>query len=256
MSRREQILAALVLVLSGLLIGILLVWLLSDDDADVDTGSGTTTTVEASSTTEPPVDDTRTTAASPTTTESTTTTQAPTTSAAPVTTTTASATPPPVADATNGEILGLPLGTPIDDVVAAMTAAFGAADTDSGWNGGCPLDGGPDDHERRMAWGNLSIRFDRWNQPEQLAGWGYQRGAAGFFDPEGPTPDDIVLDPGAEWNQTGNELAAALGVELDTFGDIFGLSFISTDVTSYRAPGLDGTTPFDYVGVRNADICE
>lgn len=255
MSRREQILAALVLLLSGLLLGVLLVWLLDDDGADLDAGSDTTTTtVDASSTTAPPADDTTTTAAPPTT-ESSTTTQAPTTTS-PVTTTTASATPPPVADATNGEILGLPLGTPIDDVVAAMTAAFGAADDDSGWNGGCPLDGGPDDHERRMAWGNLSIRFDRWNQPEQLAGWAYQRGAAGFFDPDGPTPDDIVLDPGVEWNQTGNELAAVLGVELETFGDIFGLSFFSTDFTSYRAPGLDGTTPFDYVGVRNADICE
>lgn len=250
MSRREQILAALVILLIGILLGVLVALLLGDDDdADTETGdappatSTTTTTPPTTTATTPPVETT----VAPSTTVATTTS---------TTTTTEAPSPPPVADATNGEILGLALGTPLDDVVAAMTAVFGAADADTGWNSGCPLDGGPDDHERRMDWGNLSIRFDRWDKPEQLAGWGYQRGAAGFFDPEGPTPDDIVLDPGAEWNQTGNELAAALGVELDTYGDIFGLSFINTDVTNYRAPGLDGTTPFDFVGVRNEDICE
>ena len=247
MSRREQILAALVILLIGILLGVLVALLLGDDDdADTETGDAppsTSTTSTTPSTTTPPVETT----VAPSTTLATTTS---------TTTTTEAPAPPPVADATNGEILGLALGTPFDDVVAAMTAVYGAPDDDSGWNGGCPLDGGPDDHERRMAWGNLSIRFDRWDKPEQLAGWAYQRGAAGFFDPEGPTPDDIVLDPGAEWNQTGNELAAALGVELDTYGDIFGISFINTDFSDYRAPGLDGTTPFDYVGVRNADVCE
>ncbi len=139
--------------------------------------------------------------------------------------------------------------------VEAMTAIYGPPSSDSGWNGGCPLDGGPDDHERRITFGNLSLRFDRWDQPEQLGGWRYMRGLAGTFDPDGPTPDDIALHPGVEWNQTGAEVAAALGVAMNPM-DIFGLTFIGDDSSDYRADGLDGTTPFNYVGFMNHDICE
>jgi hypothetical protein len=249
MTRREQILAAAVLVLAGILVGVLLVVLTGDDD-DPDTeaaaGSTTTSVTDSSTTT---VDSTTTSTAT-----STTSVDATTTTAAPATTTEAPAVP--VADANNGEILGLAIGTSFEQVLGAMTGVYGAPDSDSGWNGGCPLDGGPDDHERRISFGNLSLRFDRRDQPEQLAGWRYQRGPGGSFDPDGPTPDDIVLHPGVAWDQTGAEVATTLGIDMETYDDLFGITFIVTDGADYRADGLDGTTPFDYVGYRNGDVCE
>ncbi|MEZ5244082.1 MAG: hypothetical protein R2707_03225 [Acidimicrobiales bacterium] len=248
MTRREQILAAAVLVLAGIVAGVLLVLVTGDDDdPDTQAGAPSTTTSAADSTT---------TVASSTTSTSTSTTPSSTTSTTAAPTTTTEAPPPPVADADSGEVLGLEIGSPFEQVLDAMTAVYGAPDSDTGWNGGCPLDGGPDDHERRISFGNLSLRFDRWEQPAQLAGWRYQRGAAGSFDPDGPSPDDIVLHPGVSWNQTGAEVAAVLGVDMETYDGIFGITFIITDGADYRAEGLDGTTPFDYVGYRNADICE
>ena len=162
-----------------------------DDDSSGSERTTTTTTTEAPTTTE-----------STTTTTSTTTSTTTTSTTSTSTTTTEAPPPPAVANATNGEILGLPLGTAADTVIDAMTAVYGAPDGDTGWNIGCPLDGGTEDDERRISWGNLRIRFFRDADGEVLAGWSYQRGAAGFFDPEGPTPDDIVMDDGVAWNQT------------------------------------------------------
>jgi hypothetical protein len=247
MSRREQILLALVIFLAGILVGVAATTLL-DDDPDTVTSATTTST-------EPPPETTASTTTSttspPTTTTaapSTTSTFAPPTTAPPDTST-------PVANAVTGEILGLPIGTTPEAVFAAMDTIYGAADTDSDWNGGCALNGGPDDHERVVVYGNLRIRFDRWDQPERLDGWSYSRGLAGDFDPEGPTPDDIVLHDGVEWNQTGNEAAAALGVAPNPVDD-FQLTFIDHGQGSYRSDGLDGTTPVYYVGYRAGDICE
>jgi hypothetical protein len=251
MSRREQILLALVVFLAGTLVGVAATTLL-DDDPDTVTSATTTSTEPPPETT---VSTTTSTTSPPTTTTATTAT--PSTFTPPTTTTTTMApdTSTPVADATTGEILGLPIGTAPEAVFAAMDTIYSAPDTDSGWNGGCPLDGGPDDHERVVVYGNLRIRFDRWDQPERLDGWSYSRGLAGSFDPEGPTPDDIVLHDGVEWNQTGNEAAAALGVAPNPV-DIFQLTFIDHGKGSYRSDGLDGTTPVYYVGYRAGDICE
>ena len=246
------------ILLVGILVGVGAVALLGDDDPDTTTVAAEAPTTSAADqvapTTAPPTTTTTAAASSTTVAPTTTTTTAPTTTAG--TTTTSTPTDrPPVADVTTGEILGLPPGTPVADVLAAMNAIYGAPDFDSGWNAGCPLDGGPDDHERVVDYGNLRIRFDRWDRPEQLAGWSYRRGLAGFFDPDGPTPDDIALHDGVAWGQSGNEVAAALGVAINPL-DIFGVTFINHPDGTYRADGLDGTTPFFQVGWRAGDICE
>jgi len=251
MTRREQILAALVILLLGILIGLGLMWLLGDDgDDDTETGDGsTTTTLAETATTE-----------APTTTESTATTSTTTSTTSTTTTTTTTTTepppPPPVADAITGEILGLPIGTQIDDVIAAMTALYGAPDNDTGWNIGCPLDGGTEDDERRIWWGNLAIRFFSDGGTGELAGWGYQRGAAGSFDPEGPTPDDIVMDAGVAWNQTIGEVAAVLDATTQIAPE-FPLVFTNhAGEGDYRAAADNLDAPMDYVGFRASDICE
>ena len=137
-----------------------------------------------------------------------------------------------------------------------MTAIYGAPDSDTGWNVGCPLDGGTEDDERRIAWGNLRIRFFRDGGGEVLAGWAYQRGAAGFFDPEGPTPDDIEMDQGVAWNQTIGEVADALGATTNIAAE-FPLVFVNhAGEGDYRAGADNVDAPMDYVGFRAFDICE
>lgn len=247
MSRRELILAALVVLLVGILLGLLFASL-GDDDGDDDTSTDATTTTESTTTT--------TTTEAPTTTESTTTSTSTTTTSSTTTTTTEPAPPPAVADAVTGEVLGLPIESPAAAVIDAMITIYGAPDSDTGWNVGCPLDGGTDLDERTMSWGNLSIQFGARDGAEVFDGWRYQRGLAGQFDPDGPTPDDIVMHPGAAWNQTADELAAALGVETNPVPD-FDTTFIRVEpFTSYRAPGQSGDTFVNYVGYRFSDICE
>lgn len=247
MSRREQVLAAIVVLLIGILLGLLFASFSDDDGDDTEAGDDTTTSstiFEAPSTTES------------TTTTSTSTSTTTTSTSTTTTTTTEPPPPPPVADATNGEILGLPLGTAADTVIDAMTTVYGAPDGDTGWNVGCPLDGGTEDDERRISWGNLRIRFFRDDDGEVLAGWGYQRGAAGFFDPEGPTPDDIAMDDGVAWNQTIGVVADALG-GTTLIAPEFPLVFVDhAGEGDYRAGADNADAPMDYVGYRAFDICE
>ena len=252
MTRREQILAALVILLVGVLLGALAVALLGDNGDEDDTEAGDEITSTTTTTTEAPSTESST---STTTTSSTTSTTTTTTT----TTTTEAPAPPPVADATNGEILGLPIDSPITAVVDAMNAIYGSPDNDTDWNIGCELDGGTDVDDRRIWWGNLAIRFFRdggAGGDEVLAGWAYQRGAAGFFDPEGPTPDDIVLDDGVAWNASIGDVAAALGGTTQVLPE-FPLVLVSHDgVAAYRAMADTLEAPMDYVGWQAADICE
>ena len=237
MSRREQILIAAVVLLVGILLGILIASLGGDDGDDAETGDGTTTTTAA---------------------ETTTTTEAPTTTEPATATISATTTtePPPVANAVNGEIRGLPIGTNADTVIDAMTAIYGAPDGDTGWNVGCPLDGGTEDDERRISWGNLRIRLFQDDDGQILAGWAYEQGAAGFFDPEGPTPDDIVMGTGVAWNQTIVQVASVL-VGTTQIAEEFPLVFVRHDGEGdYRAGADNLDAPMDYVGFRAFDLCD
>ena len=89
-----------------------------------------------------------------------------------------------------------------------------------------------------------------------LAGWAYEQGAAGFFDPEGPTPDDIVMGTGVAWNQTIVQVASVL-VGTTQIAEEFPLVFVRHDGEGdYRAGADNLDAPMDYVGFRAFDLCD
>lgn len=259
MSTREAGLIGVILLLVGILAGLGISVLAGDDDSTESTGEATTETAESTTTTAPPTTTPSTTAptttAAPTTTPAPTTTAAPTTTVAPTTTTEAQA-PVPLANASNGEVLGLPVDTDFGTVVDAVTAAWGEPTDDTGWINTCIL-AGEGDNDRVVRWGNFRITGSRWAGPESYVGFIYQRGAAGNFDPTGPTPDDVVLPPGGAWNQTLAEFITATGAEEQLWAADFGFAAADWgDGGQFRT--FESTTDgvMNFVSWNPNDLCE
>jgi len=255
MSKRETYLIAVIILLLGLLIGLFLGGAFGGDDTNTEAAGDATT-----SSTEPPVTTstttTTTTTEAPTTTSSITTTTS-TTSTTTTTTTTTTEPPPPLADVTTGEFIGFGIGSDFDKVLSAATARLGAPFTDTGWSDNCVLDGGPDDTDRVLSWGNLRVNFTRWDGPEVLAGWIYQREQAGNWDLSGPGPEDIVFPDGAGWNQTLDELGAAIGVGPQVYEDFQMAVVNGANGAHYRVTyGTNTTDFFNYVSVNPFDLCD
>ena len=144
------------------------------------------------------------------------------------------------------------------DIEAEMVARFGLPTTDTGWTTGCPLDGGEILDERLVAWGNFRIWFrdDEGTGANQvLNGWIYQRGPWGDFDPEGPSPFEILLHDGVEWNQPLTDASAALEVPVDVVDD-FQLAWIWDGESRYMNMSTDPSQFFDSVSWRPADLCD
>ena len=256
MSNRELSLIAVIVLLVGVLGGIGLANLGGDADSTVETADDAASNTTSSTTAAP----TTTTAAPTTTTEApTTTTAAPTTTttAAPTTTTTTvPAPPPPIADAATGLVVGFDRGAPMGDVVAALEARLGAATGDTGWQTNCTL-GGVEDMDRVMNWGNFRVNFTRYDGPEIVSGWIYQRGQAGNFDPSGVVPDDIVFPAGVAWNQTLAEAAAAMGTEVQIWVD-WGLATANDPAGTghYRTWDDNADNFFNHVSYWAFDLCD
>lgn len=255
MSKREIYLLAVIILLIGLLLGLFLGGAFSDDDGDTEAAgevpsSTTTSAAPTTTTTETP-----TTTTASTTTTSTTSTTTTTTS----TTTTTTTAPPlsPLADVVAGEVVGFEFGAPFADVLAEMTARYGAPDNDTGWSDNCILDGGPNDTDRVLMWGNFRVNFTRWEGPEVLAGWIYERGQAGNFDTSGPLPEDILFPPGAGWNLTLDELAGSLGVDAQVWDD-FGFAIANGPHNGhYRVTYSANTSDFfNYASINPMDLCD
>ncbi|MFT5204404.1 MAG: hypothetical protein ACI9C1_003812, partial [Candidatus Aldehydirespiratoraceae bacterium] len=208
-ARRQRGLIAVIILLVGLLIGLAAAALLNDDDDAV-----TVTTAPATYPTATPTAPASYPTATPTT-----------TAEYPVATA-------PVADAVSGDVLGFALGSNAETVISALNAIYGAPDLDSGWNQGCPLDAGPEDHDRLLTYGNFRLRLDRWDQPEQLAGWSFQNHQSEPAPANGPRPEEIALHPGVDWSLTGSAVATLLGVEMNPVED-FGVTFINTGEGDY-----------------------
>ena len=254
MSKRETYLIAVIVLLVGLLLGLALGGAFSGDGDDTVAADDTTSTTS----TDPPTTTTTTTAPTTTSTTSTTTTSTTTTSTTTTTTTTTTEPPPPpLADVASGEVIGFGIGSDYDKVLSALTSLLGAPDTDTGWGDTCVLDGGATDTDRVLAWGNFQVLFTRWEGPEVLGGWIYERGSAGNFDTSGPRPDDIVFPTGAEWNQTIQQLADALGAEVMVWED-FAMTVVNgPNGGHYRV--TYSTTPddfFNHVSINPFDLCD
>ena len=81
------------------------------------------------------------------------------------------------------------------------------------------------------------------------------KGAAGFFEPEGPTPYDIVMDTGVAWNQTIGQVTSVL-VGTTQIAEEFPLVFVRRDGEGdYRAGAKNLDAPIDYVRFRAFDLC-
>ena len=254
MSNRELGLIGVIVLLVGVLSGIAIASFTGDDDPVVQTATDDTASTTSSTTTT-----TTTEAPSTTTTTTTTTTEAPTTTTeAPTTTTTTTAPPPPppIADAATGLVVGFDRGAPMGDVLAALEARLGAPSGDTGWQTNCIL-GGVEDMDRVVNWGNLRVNFTRYEGPEVLSGWIYERGIAGNFDPSGVVPDDIVFPDGVGWNQTLAEAAAALGSEVQVWID-FGLATTNDPAGTghYRTWDTDESNFFNHVSYWAFDLCD
>ena len=252
MSKRELGLIGVIVLLVGILLG-LGVGALTGGDDDTTEASGA-----ATATTEPPAAETTTTSEAPaTTTEAptTTTTAAPTTTTT-TTTTTEAPPPPPFADTSNGEVLGLGVGTDFETVVAAVSSVWGPPSEDTGWAVTCIL-AGEEENDRIVRWGNFRLNGSRWEGPETYLGFIYQRGPAGNFDPTGPTPDDIVLPPGGAWNQTLAEFIAATGAEEQLWAADFGFAAASLgDGGNFLTFEATADGFMNFVSWNPNDLCE
>ncbi len=253
MSKRETYLIAVIVLLVGLLLGLFLGGAFSgDDDSNTEAaGDTTSSTTQAPATTSTTT--TTTTEPATTTTTSTTTTSTTTTT----TTTTTTEAPPPLASAVSGEVIGFGIGSDFDKMLSALTARLGAPFTDTGWSDNCVLDGPASDTDRVLSWGNFRVNFTRWDGPEVLAGWIYEREQAGNWDLSGPAPEDIVFPAGAGWNQTLDELAVALGVDPVIYEDFQMAVVNGAGGAHYRVSY--STNPadfFNHVSVNPFDLCD
>ncbi len=194
MNRRETVLVAGIVLLVGLMGGYALAQLGDDGDSDsTTTTSIITTSTTTTSTTEAPAPST--TSTSPTTSTTTTTT-----------TTTTTLPPAPMADLASGEVVGLPIGAPFDDVVDEMITRYGPPDSDTGWSNLCELADGPSDGGRNIMWGDFMITGLR-GESDRLDSWRYWPGVSG------PPPGEVVLHPGVTMDSGIGEIAASTGME-------------------------------------------
>lgn len=257
MSKRETYLIAVIVLLLGLLLGLFLGGAFGGDGSATDAagGSSTTNSTTLAPTTLAPTTVAPTTTSAPATTS--TTTAAPTTTSSTTTTTTTEAPAPPLANAVTGEVAGFGIGSDFDKTLNVLTARLGAPFDDTGWSDNCVLDGGATDTDRVLRWGNFRVNFTRWDGPEVLAGWIYERGQAGNWDLSGPGPEDIVFPDGAAWNQTLDELGAALGAAPQVFED-FQLAIVNGDNGAhYRVTySTNSADFFNYVSVNPFDLCD
>ena len=178
MSRRELVLVGVILLLVGLLTGIIIGGGFGGDDApDVvaqEAESSTTSSTTTSSTT--------------TSSTTTSTTTSPTTSSTTTTSTTTTTTVAPfvqeVANLPERTVMGLPVGTHIDDVEFLMYEVFGEPTSDTGWSEGCPFDG-EGDNERRISWDGLTLDFFLTDAGGVFGGW--------VWRPADPVPEGVLL---------------------------------------------------------------
>lgn len=243
MSRRELIFLGIILLLVGLLGGIALASFGGDDEPDTEAADATSSSTSSSTTTEAPAT-TSTTSSTTTSTTSTTTSTTTTTTEAPV------EEPPPsvavVADLINGEVMGLPHGTLIDEVEFLMYEVFDAPDFDSGWNEGCPFDGAGD-NERQIHWEGLWLSFRNETGTPILDAWRWRPTnpiPEGVY-PANPQPDlwQIWLHDDVTPDMTMSEIGAAVGIPPV---EMLGFSVVTGgDGWAYLSPDGDDNVPFE-----------
>lgn len=74
--------------------------------------------------------------------------------------------PRPIADLVSGELLGLPLGSAVADVIDALETAFGDVDLGAGWSEGCLAE-----EEWLVRAGGFQVVFHGDGGTGHLAGW-------------------------------------------------------------------------------------
>lgn len=210
MRRRELVLIGIIILLVGVITGLGL-GALSDDET---TGSGSDVATSADTNPSEQEAESEDTAVTPASAEPTTTSTAPTT-------TTTTTTPPPlvqeVANVPEQTVLGLPLGSLLDEVEYAMFEVFGAPDNDTGWIEGCPFDGQPGElNERAMRWDGLLLNFGSRGGVETLINWSWRPGSAiptGSL-PVDPQPDEwvITLHDGVDVDMSLSQIGAEVGI--------------------------------------------
>ncbi len=175
-------------------------------------------------------------------------------------------TPPPTATPTAGpsptpvpiefvigpdaDLLGVELQTDAEVALTALAALIGDPDFDSGWYQGCPLDGDELD-ERLVQWGDLNVYFDRLDDGDVLAGWGYDlRIVDGGF----PSIDLIGLPGETRMGDPVDQVAAAAGLDV-VYDEVFDLNRVAGDgfeIVSDAPPGAPVWGAF----VPSAPVCE
>lgn len=249
MSKRELIMAALILLLVGLLAGLGIASCTGgdDDDAatDTDTDTAADATTSSSTTSEAPAETSSTTT---TTTEAPATTSSTTTTTTSTTTTTTTTTEPPaanafvVADLVTGEALGIPPLTHEDDLIFKLVELFFPTD-DGGWGEGCPFDGVD---ERVIFSDGVRFQFVMIDDVPTYVSWSW-RPSDGIPEgslPVNPQPDEwvIQLHPGVTPDMTINEIAAALGLPVQ---DLLGFSVVGDATWAYLSPDGPDSVPFE-----------
>ena len=124
-----------------------------------------------------------------------------TTSVAPATTTTViNPAVDCVLDTTDGAIAGIENGTDIVTATTTLVEQCGLPDYDSGWGWSCRMGGpdwdGPEEPERTLMWGNLSLTF--WRQPQDLSWDQQQLGEIPTYSDSGALTNWLFSDAGED----------------------------------------------------------
>lgn len=149
----------------------------------------------------------------------------------------------------DGPLLGVALGTPGDAAISSLTAALGPPDRDTGWNEGCPLDGGGD-NERLVVWGWVSAHFGRDDDGQgQLIAWRVVGDENATNKNVTVTlPGDVLL--GAPISEVGTAAGVAPVVD-----DVFGIVRVDSNPQVF-AEGSSFSAPSDDVWVPGALFCD
>ena len=251
MSKRELIMAALILLLVGLLAGLGIASCTGGDDDDAATATAADGTTSSSTTTEPPAETSSTTttpsteAPATSSTTSTPTTTTSTTTSSTTTTTTVAPLVAVVADLLSGEVLGLPHGSIEDEVEFKLVEILGAPDNDTGWGEGCPFDGGD---ERAVWYEGLRVAYYDFgeNGGRLYDGWSWRPGESiptGSY-PLDPQPEEWVvqLHPGVTPDMTLAEIGAVIGIAPI---EHLGWSLLTDDWTWAYLAEADDDVPFE-----------